>query len=98
MASSNIALPEQSDFILSKSANNRVKNTTVVEKDKVTLLPVLGVDILGRDARSLNLVNHLSDSLEIIDDGAISEVQLANSRRVNLNGELASEWVLPCHR
>lgn len=98
MAGSNITLSEEPDFILGKSTNDRVKNTAVMEQNKVTLLPILGVNVLWRDTWSLDLMDHLPDSLEIIDDGAISEVQFADCRRMDLDGELASDWILPCHR
>lgn len=97
MTSSNITLSKQPDFILCKSANDRVQNTAVVEENEVTLLPVLCVDVFWRNARSLDLMHHLAHSFQIIDDGAVGEMQLANGRGVDLNGQLAGDGVLPCH-
>jgi hypothetical protein len=98
VASSNIALPEQSDFILGKSAHDRVQHTAVVEENKVALLPVLRIHILGRDTRALNVVADLADLLKIVNDSAILQVQLPHRRRMDLDRQTAVKKVLPAHR
>jgi hypothetical protein len=74
----NVALPEQTNLILCKRPDHRVDQSSVVEENKVSLLPVVRIHQLGSDARSLKLVHALANLAEVIDDCAIGEVKLAD--------------------
>lgn len=97
MASGNIALPEEPNLILSKGANNRVENSTVMEKHEISFLPVVGVDEMRRDTRPLEVVDDISDLGEIIDDRPVPEVESPHGRRMDLEGELCRDGIPPAH-
>jgi len=56
----------------------------VVEDNHITLFPVNPQDQLRCDTRSLQVVEDLSAFLEIVGDGAIGEMQLLNSAKINI--------------
>lgn len=72
-----------------------MQHPAVVEDDQVALLPVVRVHVAGRDAGPLQAVHDLADLGQVVDDGAVGEVQPADGRGVDLEGELARDWVLP---
>lgn len=63
-----ITLVEHPQLIRLESAHNRVKQPPIMEDNQITFFPVLGVDQPGGDARSLDLVEDLTDSLKIVND------------------------------
>jgi hypothetical protein len=92
-----VTLPEESLLGRSKSSNDRVQSSTVVEQDEIAFLPIMRVDILWRDGRPLNVVHNLANPLKIVDDGSICQVQFPDGRRVDLDREFASDRVPPAH-
>lgn len=70
---------------------------SVVEHDKVTLLPIVRVDHLGTNARPLKVVDHLAHLLKIVDDSAVGKMQLADGGRMDLKSQATSDWVAPAH-
>lgn len=97
LTSCNVALPEQTNLILSKCPDHGVDQPPVVEEHKVSLLPVVGIHQLGSDAWALKLVHTLTNLLEVIDDCAIGEVKLADGRGVDLECQLPRHGVAPAH-
>lgn len=64
-----------------------------MENNQITFFPILGVDQPGGDARSLDLVEDLTDSLKIVNDTTFGiktgtfgrgYVKLVGAARVNL--------------
>ena len=97
VAGCNVALAEETDLLGGKRTDNRVDDTAVVEEDKVTLLPVVGVHKLGGNAGALQAVNGLAHLGQIVDDSAVSQMQATDSAGVHLQGQLASHRVAPAH-
>jgi hypothetical protein len=56
----------------------------IMKENEISLLPIMRINLLGSNARALKLVDPLPNSSEIIDHSTIGEVQLSNSRRMNL--------------
>lgn len=88
-----VTLVEHPQLIRLKSAHNRVKQPPIMENDQITFFPILGVDQPGGDARSLDLVEDLTDSLKIVNDTTFGiktgtfgrgYVKLVGAARVNL--------------
>lgn len=75
-----------------------MQDTLVVEQDHVTFLPVMRIDVLRGDSRALELVHDIANLLEVIDDGAVLEMDLADRTGVDLKSQVASNGVLPAHR
>lgn len=90
-----VTLSKQTDLIIRKGANNGMENALVIEQDKVSLLPVMRVDIRGADSRPLQPVDNVADGLEVIDRRPVRAVNPTDSRRVDLQGELAGDGILP---
>lgn len=98
IASRQIALSKDPHHLRGKSAHNRVKNPMVVEQHHIPLLPVVRIHQLRRDAGALESVANLSHLLQILHHRPIPQVQLFNSRGMDLERETASNRVLPHHR
>lgn len=65
------ALPEQPPLVLlllvlGQLTSNTVHYTSVVENDHITLLPMVGIDVLSSIYLTLHLVYHFSNLLDII--------------------------------
>lgn len=97
LARSEIALAEQSNLVLSKSTDNAVRNTSVVEQNQIALLPIMGVDQSRRDTRSLKPVHDFPDFLQIVDHGPVFEMDLADGGGMDLQRQSARDRVLPSH-
>ena len=65
MRSCNIALTEESHFVLCKSTDNAVQNSAVVEKDEIAFLPVVCIDVLWCNGWSLNIMYNLANLGEV---------------------------------
>lgn len=61
LARSDITLPEQPDLVFGKCTNDTMQETAIMKEHKVTLLPVVRVDVLGRDSRTLKPVHRLAN-------------------------------------
>ena len=120
-------LVEHPQLVRGERANHRVEQTPIVEQDQISLIPILRVDhlLISRrpatcdvsthfrsDTGALNLVQELSDLLEIGDNAAIRvqlailalslrqrvNVELVRATWVHLDVQLARLWVLPALR
>jgi len=74
-----------------------MKNTLVVEQNTVTLDPVMGVDVLSRDSRSLQAVNQISDLLQVSHHFSIWQMNSLDSAGMNLKRKVPSDGILPAH-
>ncbi|KXT17644.1 hypothetical protein AC579_10117 [Pseudocercospora musae] len=80
-----------------KASGNGVDHAVIVEKSQISRFPIHSVDQFWRNARTLKFVDDFSDFLQIVNDGAISEVQLLKGRRVDLESQFASDRIAPAH-
>lgn len=97
LARRQIALPEDPHFLGQERASHAVQHTMVVEDGEIALLPINSVDEFGGNTRSLHPVHDLPYLLEIVDDGAVGQVQLLDGRGVDLQRQFARHRVLPGH-
>ena len=97
LACSHVALSEKPNLVLPESPNDRMQHPLVVEQHHIPLLPVMRIYQLRTDPRPLQLMHNLPHGLQIFDDLAASQVDLAHGGRVHLQGELASDGILPDH-
>ncbi len=72
-----------------------MQDAAVVEEHEVALLPVVRVDVLGRDAGTLESVHPLADLGQVLDDGAVGEVKSAHSRGMDLQREFPRHGIAP---
>lgn len=96
--SSQVALTENAYLIIRKCTNNRMKDSAVVEEDKITLFPIMGVDVLWCNGWSLEFVYSVPNFLKIINYCTIGKVNFANRRGVYLQRKLSGRRVFPYHR
>ncbi len=98
LAACHVALSEQAAFFKAEGTDNGVGYTLVVEQDKITLNPVMCVHIMRRDSRTLQPMNQIPSLLQVRDHFSIWLVNSLDSRRVDLEGKLSGNRVLPAHR
>jgi len=103
---------ERSDFVWGECADNGVEDPAVVEQDEILLAPVVWIDEGWCNARSLHLVEDLTNFFEICDVGAIwvEHVLAMDALREGVDKKLhcaawmdfevkmAGDGVLPEHR
>lgn len=65
-------MSEQPHLILLESTDHAVQHTTVVKHDKIALFPIMGTHVLKYDARSLQIVNNLSNLDQVINNLAVA--------------------------
>lgn len=94
LSTCHVALVEDTNIIITKTTNNRMQKTTVMEKDHITILPLVSKDILRVDTRSLHLVKELTDLFQITHGLAIND-QILDSGRMYLEMDFTSDRVLP---
>ena len=97
LTSSNIALPKQPHLVLSERPDDRMQHPLIIKQHHVPFLPIVRIHEPRRDPRPLQPVHNLPDGLEIVDDVAVREVDLADGAGVDLQGQLARDGVLPRH-
>ena len=102
------ALPKQPPLVLlllvlGQLASNTVHYTSVVENDHITLLPMVGIDVLSSIYLTLHLVYHFSDLLNIIHHRDLTcrwvpRGELVNTTTMHLEEwPVGIEWVSPDH-
>lgn len=102
------ALPEQPPLVLlllvlGQLASNTVHYTSVVENDHITLLPMVGIDVLSSIYLTLHLVYHFSNLLNVIHYRAftccwVPRGELVNTTTMHLEERpVGIEWVSPDH-
>lgn len=74
-----------------------MNQTSVVEDDEIALLPVVCVHQLGCDAGPLQAIDDLAHLLQVVNDFAAAQVQLADCRRVDLQRQAVVLRVAPAH-
>lgn len=75
-----------------------MKYATIVEENKVSLLPVMSIHHLGCNCRTLQPMNDLTNLDEVVDDCAIGQVKLPYCGRMDLDGKFPSHRVAPTER
>lgn len=93
-----VALPEKPDLAVAERADNGMDESLVVEEDEVAFFPVVGVHVLRRDGRPLELVDNVADAGQVVDHRSILEVDFAHHGRMDLQCVLVREGILPDHR
>ena len=97
LTGSQIALPEQSDLILPKCANNTMQNTLIVEQHQISFFPVMGVHELRADAWPLQIMHNPPHFLKIVDDFAIRQMDLSHCTGMHLQRPLTRQRISPAH-
>lgn len=103
---------ESTDLVGSECTNNRVKDTSVVEENKVLLVPIVRIDQLWGNGRALHLVDNVTNFLEVLEVSSVGiqgtlavssggqrvNDELPRTTRVDLEVQVASYGVLPADR
>ena len=97
LARGEIALAEKPHLILGKSTDNAVQHASVVEQDQIALLPIMRIYEPRRNPRPLQPMHNLPHLLQIINHHTVFEMDLAHSRGMDLQRQLARDGILPRH-
>lgn len=103
---------EGTNLVRSKCTNNRVKDSSVVEENKVFLVPIMRIDQLGGDSGSLHLVDNVTDFLKVLEVSSVGiqstftvgarwewvDNEFLDTTGVDLEMQVASDRVLPADR
>jgi len=90
LTASKVALPEKSLFLRSESTYHGVQDTLVVEEHTVSLDPVVWINILWSNGRSLKSMDQFSDLLQVVYHFPIGKVDCLDGTGMDLHGEFAS--------
>ena len=74
-----------------------MQHPLIIKQHHIPFLPIVRIHEPRRDRRPLQPVHNLPDSLEIVNDVAVSEVDFADGAGVHLQRQLARDGVLPRH-
>lgn len=72
-------------------------DAVVVEEHQVALAPVVRVDEVGVDGAALQLIHELAHLGQVLEHGAVGQVQPPHRRRVHHDGQPAADRVAPRH-
>lgn len=72
-----------------------MQDATIMEQNQIAFVPVVRVDVLGRNGGPLQIVHDAPHLSQIVDGGAVGAVEAAHGGGVDLQGERAGDGVFP---